>query len=103
MKSKEVFVFHITSSGSDAETAAKCPDGFPNYERHTGCNNGDVCRNEKMHGLNVGWNCLPGCFGQDSAPWCVKNGTESSPCRAGKMLSNTIIFMICVMLTFDDN
>ena len=95
MKSKAVFVFHMISSRLDAETADKCPDGFPNYERHTGCNNGDVCRNEKMHVLGEGWNCPAGCTGQMSAPWCVESCTQNSPCRAGKMIYDFIPHSLC--------
>ena len=92
------FEIFVVTSGSEPENVAKCPAGFPNLEKHTGSNNGDICRNEKIHGLNVGWNCIPGCFGRNSAPWCVKSGTQNSPCRAGKKLFHTASFIFCVKL-----
>ena len=75
-------------------SGAKCPDGFPSLERHTESDHGDVCRNEKGSGLNVGWNCVSGCVGRNSAPWCVQSGTPNSPCRASRIIFHTIISFI---------
>ena len=39
-----------------------CPDDFHNFTAGGG-NVGDICRNEKLHQLNVGWNCPGDCVG----------------------------------------
>ena len=74
-------------SGSEV----KCPPGFPNLDRKTGSNHGDVCRNDLIHGLNQGWNCVAGCCGQNSDPWCVMSGTTNSPCRVDSDQCNTLV------------
>jgi len=59
-----------------------CPDNFPTIERHTESNHGDVCRNEKYHGFNVGWVCPEGCKeSPNNAPYCAMSTSDNSPCR----------------------
>jgi len=58
-----------------------CPPAFPNLDtsHRYMIEHGDVCRNEKVHGYNVGWTCPCGCVSVGNRhPWCVQNGT---PCR----------------------
>jgi len=66
---------------SECSSEVKCPPEFPDLDRKTGSNHGDVCRNDLIHGLNQGWNCVAGCCGQNSDPWCVMSGTTNTPCR----------------------
>ena len=64
-----------------------CPSSFPNLDtRHRYMiEHGDVCRNGKVHGYNVGWTCPCGCVSVGNrAPWCTnKNG---GPCRVKGLL-----------------
>ena len=43
--------YDIIISGSIPEV---CPDDFPTHEKHTESDHGDVCRNDNIHGLNIG-------------------------------------------------
>jgi len=62
-----------------------CPDNFPTIERHTESNHGDVCRNEKYHGFNVGWVCPEGCKeSPNNAPYCAMSTADNSPCRVNE-------------------
>jgi len=61
---------------------AVCPDNFPTIERHFEANHGDVCRNKKRHGFNVGWVCPVGCKESPSrSPYCSMSSSSNTPCR----------------------
>ena len=85
-----LFIFYkpklIINYHWDKPKVSICPPGFPNLERHSEANHGDVCRNEKLHGFNKGWVCPAGCIGMAIvAPFCRKSGPNRLPCRvAGK-------------------
>ena len=64
-----------------------CPPNFATLERHDKDNeHGDKCRNEKIHGLNIGWVCPYQCSPtKDYAkPYCQMTSNIKLPCRAGK-------------------
>jgi len=85
------FAFVLTGS----HAGEVCPPNFPKLERHTEKDHGDVCRNEKFHGFNVGWKCPYGCFSvapqikeEPIAPYCVDPWLQS-PCRIDKKMELT--------------
>ena len=90
----EIFLYFIRISyfkkDSATEQGSKCPADFPNFDSGVSKNNvGDICRNEKFHGFNVGWTCPAGCVGiANAAPYCKKSSSDNSPCRVttGKLL-----------------
>ena len=62
-----------------------CPLGFPNLDKYTHLNDhGDICRNDKVHGANIGWTCPIGCIMNEfKSPWCMVTSKEGyAPCRA---------------------
>ena len=63
-----------------------CPPNFPNLERRTEENHGDVCRNEKRDGFKVGWICPAGCVFTNGRPWCLTSASGNSPCRVTSKL-----------------
>merc|ERR1712136_18145 len=61
-----------------------CPDKFPEIERHTEADHGDVCRNNKTWNYwNVGWVCPEGCnvTHDQLSPWCIMSDSNNTPCR----------------------
>ena len=60
-----------------------CPVGFPNLDKYTHLkDHGDVCRNDKIHGVNIGWTCPIGCIvNAFKAPWCMMSSNDNAPCR----------------------
>ena len=61
-----------------------CPPKFSNLEKHTNKSHGDVCRNEKLNGYNIGWTCPEGCIASpdpDVAPFCKMSASDNTPCR----------------------
>ena len=57
-----------------------CPPGFPNLD--LGDKHGDVCRNTKLHGFNVGWSCPNQCKPTGgNPPYCKVSNSNNSPCR----------------------
>lgn len=73
---------------------SECPAGFPDLERHTEINHGDVCRNGTVGGFNKSWACPAGCshvantVGWIGPPWCSPGDPSPAdpwmPCRAGE-------------------
>ena len=69
---------------STPEQSSKCSADFPNFDpgNSKNGNRGDLCRNEKIHGFNVGWTCPAGCVGiANAAPYCKMSSSDNSPCR----------------------
>ena len=57
--------------------------GYTLYEAHTENNHGDVCR---VSSTNSNWNCPLGCTKTSPvrAPWCLKSGSTTEPCRSNR-------------------
>ena len=64
-----------------------CPDGFKELDKAENDDIGDICRNEKRHGCNVGWTCPGDCVAIcNREPYCKMPWSEK-PCRLkGKQL-----------------
>jgi len=74
-----LFSTFVVTAQSDQ---AVCPDNFPTVERHTEANHGDMCRNKKIHGFNVGWVCPVGCKESPTrSPYCSMSASSNTPCR----------------------
>ena len=86
---KQTFISHY----KDKCKQQPCPFTFPNFDmshRHEPYH-GDVCRNEKIHGYNVGWTCPCGCVSTGNrAPWCEKDG---EPCRVTGLFIDVIMIL----------
>jgi len=75
-------VLAILAQFAENNASPVCPDNFPTIERHSQANHGDVCRNKKRHGFNVGWVCPVGCKESPSrSPWCSMSSSSNTPCR----------------------
>ena len=76
-------VLNKSSSNKSSERMG-CPSEFPNIEtHHEDYTHGDVCRNSKFHGFNIGWVCPEECVRTENkaAPWCQSSNENNSPCR----------------------
>ncbi len=71
----------------DQDQLTGCPSGFPRLETHQDDDqHGDVCRNEKNHGFNVGWVCPKECEVTQNrvAPYCKMSSSNDAACRVNK-------------------
>ena len=71
----------------DQDQETGCPPGFPRLETHKNeAHHGDVCRNQKQDGFNVGWACPKECKVTQNrlAPYCKISSSNGAPCRVNK-------------------
>ena len=82
--------------------SSDCPPEFPKLETHDDDNqHGDVCRNDKVDGFNIGWICPKECQPTENriAPFCQIPNSNNEPCRVSKGTSfNFILFTILPFL-----
>ena len=76
-------VFNKSSNNVSIEGLG-CPYAFPIIENHPDdYSHGDVCRNSKVHGFNIGWVCPQQCISTEdnAAPYCQASNRNKAPCR----------------------
>ena len=83
-----------------------CPSGFPNIETHSDdAHHGDLCRNEKFDGFNVGWSCPNQCIPTSGsvAPYCKVSDSNNSPCRVNEGTFFNVLVCLPYLLLFFKN
>ena len=81
-----------------ANLGSVCPPDFPYLKVYDTPSHGDICRNELIHGYDIGWVCPMHCVVQlnmdnNGEPFCLASITDTKPCRVNSGTELELIYI----------